>query len=131
MSEKNKNPVGWFEIYVDDITRAQKFYESVFNKKLEKLTNPGTIANEIEMYSFSSDMTIYGAGGAIVKMPGFPAGQNSVIVYFSCDDCKVEESRIEAAGGKIEKTKFSIGDYGFISLVLDTENNMIGLHSLK
>lgn len=25
----NRNPVGWFEIYVQDMHRAQKFYEVV------------------------------------------------------------------------------------------------------
>jgi predicted enzyme related to lactoylglutathione lyase len=29
------NPVGWFEIYVQDGARAKKFYESVFKTKLE------------------------------------------------------------------------------------------------
>ncbi|MGZ3749502.1 MAG: VOC family protein, partial [Pseudobdellovibrionaceae bacterium] len=28
------NPVGWFEIYVQDLDRAKKFYESVFQLKL-------------------------------------------------------------------------------------------------
>jgi hypothetical protein len=43
----------------------------------------------------------------------------------------VEESRVVGAGGTIFKTKFSIGQYGFIALVTDTEGNMIGLHSLS
>ncbi len=75
-------------------------------------------------------MNAYGAPGALVKMPGFPAGRNSVLVYFSCKDCKVEEKRVKESGGKIEKKKFSIGNYGFISIVYDTEGNMFGLHSM-
>jgi predicted enzyme related to lactoylglutathione lyase len=43
----------------------------------------------------------------------------------------VEEGRVTKAGGRIEKTKFSIGPYGFISLVYDTEGNMFGLHSMR
>lgn len=35
------------------------------------------------------------------------------------------------AGGKIDKNKFSIGEHGCISLVYDTEGNMIGLHSMQ
>ena len=50
---------------------------------------------------------------------------------FVCDDCSVEEARARNNGGRVEKTKFSIGPYGFISLVYDTEGNMIGLHSMK
>jgi hypothetical protein len=48
-----------------------------------------------------------------------------------CDDCAVEEGRVKTSGGKVEKAKMSIGEYGFISLVVDTEGNMFGLHSMK
>jgi uncharacterized protein len=30
----NANAVNWFEIYVDDITRAKKFYETVLGKEM-------------------------------------------------------------------------------------------------
>jgi predicted enzyme related to lactoylglutathione lyase len=123
-----KNPVGWFEIYVQDMARARKFYESVFQVKLEKLPAPG-----IEIWSFPMEQNVWGAAGALVKMEGFPAGGNTngVLVYFSCEDCAIEESRVAKAGGKVQKKKMSIGEYGFISLVFDTESNMIGLHSRK
>jgi predicted enzyme related to lactoylglutathione lyase len=32
----NHNPVRWFEIHVQDMTRAKKFYESVFKVELER-----------------------------------------------------------------------------------------------
>ncbi len=121
-----RNSVGWFEIYVEDMDRAKKFYESVFGVTLQKLESPG-----IEMWSFPMDSNSYGAPGALVKMPGFPVGQNSVLVYFTSDDCSIEEKKVKDLGGKVEKTKFSIGEYGFISLVYDTEGNMFGIHSMK
>jgi predicted enzyme related to lactoylglutathione lyase len=31
-----KNPVGWFEIYVENMDRAKVFYEAVFKVKIEK-----------------------------------------------------------------------------------------------
>ena len=122
-----QNPVGWFEVYVDDMERAQAFYQSVFQVELSELGDPTD--ESVVMRAFPSDMGQYGATGALVKMDGVPAGGNSVLVYFSCEDCAVEASRIEAAGGKIEKPKFSIGEFGFIALAFDTEGNMIGLHS--
>jgi len=64
-------------------------------------------------------------------MEGFKAGGNSTLIYFSCEDCAVEESKVEAAGGRIQKPKMSIGEYGFISLAIDSEGNMFGLHSMK
>ena len=62
---------------------------------------------------------------------GFSSGGNSTLVYFSCEDCAVEASRVVDAGGQIHREKWSIGEYGFIALVVDTEGNKIGLHSLK
>ena len=125
----NNNPVGWFEIYVDDLVRAKNFYESVLGVTLEVLGDPND--KTVEMLSFPSDMEKYGATGALVKMEGFPAGGNSTLIYFACDDCALEESKVEAAGGRIQQSKMSIGEFGFITLAIDSENNMFGLHSLK
>jgi uncharacterized protein len=123
-----KNPVGWFEIYARDMARARKFYEAVFRMTLERLGSP-----DLEMWAFPMERDAWGAGGALVKMEGFPSGasSNSVLVYFSCEDCAVEEGRVQEAGGRIQRNKMSIGEYGFISLIFDTEGNMIGLHSMK
>lgn len=120
------NPVGWFEIYVQDMMRAKAFYESVLQVKLEKLNNP-----DIDIWGFPMAMEKWGAGGALVKMPGFPSGGNSTLVYFNCEDCAIEEKRVVQFGGAIERSKFSIGQYGFIALAIDTERNMFGLHSIK
>lgn len=121
------NPVGWFEIYVQDMARAKRFYEAVFNVKLDRLNAPG---EELEMWAFPMAMDRYGAPGALVKMEGFPPGGNSVLVYFSCEDCAVEAKRAAESDGRIMKEKFSIGEYGFIALAFDSEGNMIGLHSM-
>lgn len=125
----SKNPVGWFEIYVNDLNRAKKFYESVLEVDLDVLGDP-TDSN-IKMLSFPSDMEKYGASGTLVKMEGFPAGGNSTLVYFSCENCAVEEARVKAAGGQVQKPKMSIGEFGFISLATDSEGNMFGLHSMN
>ena len=121
------NPVGWFEIYVQDMSRAKKFYESVFRVELEKLES----GLDLEMWSFPSSIENFGASGSLVKMKGVPSGGNSTLVYFSCADCAVELSRVEASGGGVDKKKFPIGQYGFIALCIDTEGNMFGLHSLR
>jgi predicted enzyme related to lactoylglutathione lyase len=120
------NPIGWFEIYVQDMARARGFYETVLGRKLEKLEAGG-----LEMWSFTGEMQAPGAAGALVHMPGCPSGGNSTLVYFVCEDCAVEEGRVKAAGGRVEKPKFSIGPYGFVALACDTEGNMFGLHSMK
>ena len=125
----DQNPVGWFEIYVQDMKRAKTFYEAVFKAKLERLESPGGM--ELEMWAFPMNMESPGASGALVKMPGVPSGGNSTQVYFTCADCAAEAGRVSKAGGRIEKDKFSIGQYGFIAMAYDTEGNMFGLHSMK
>ena len=121
-----ENPVGWFEIYVRDLERAQRFYETVFACRLQKLN-----AGELEMLTFPMAMEATGAAGALVRKQGFDGGGSGVIVYFSCEDCAVEAARVGDAGGRLERDKFPIGEYGYIALVVDSEGNMIGLHSRK
>ena len=125
---KMKKAAVWFEIYVDNIERATKFYETALNTTLEPLGDP---TGQNKMMSFPGDMEKYGAGGALVQMEGMKAGGNSTIVYFNSDDCLTEESRVVSAGGTVVNPKMGIGEYGFISLCLDTEGNTFGLHSMK
>ena len=121
-----RNPVGWFEIYVQHLKRAQSFYEKTLQVKLAPLPSP-----IIKMLAFPGGLEGYGCPGALVKMDGKDSGGGGTIVYFSCEDCAVEAARAAKHGGKVFKEKFSIGEYGFIALVVDTEGNMFGLHSLK
>ena len=120
------NPVIWFELYVDDMKRARDFYESVFGWILAKIESPG-----LEMWGFPMDQNKVGAGGALVKMEGVSPGGGGTLVYFMCDDSAVDAQKFATHGGKICRDKFSIGQYGFIALVADSEGNMVGLHSMK
>jgi uncharacterized protein len=123
---KNKhNPVRWFEIYVQDMKRARKFYERTLGVRLTAL--PGTA---IEILAFPAGQRLPGCAGALVRMQGKDSGGGGTLVYFACEDCGVEARRAVKNGGETFKEKHSIGEYGFIALVVDTEGNMIGLHSL-
>jgi len=124
------NSVGWFEIYVKDMSRAKAFYEAVFDRKLEKLGDSGAPGIS-DMWAFPGKPDNAGATGALVKMENGPSGVGGIVVYFVCEDCSVESARVVKNGGKIMKDKFSIGQYGHIALVNDTEGNLIGLHSMK
>lgn len=123
------NVVGWFEIYVNDMERAVKFYETVLGKKLGTMNDPTD--SGMQMRDFPGDMTSYGAPGALVKMDGFGPASGGTIVYFAVEDCEVETSRVDAAGGKVIQPKQSIGEFGWMSLCKDTESNVFGMHSLK
>lgn len=120
------NPVGWFEIYVQDLQRARKFYETVLQTKLEKMS-----VADLEMWAFPMDPEAKGSSGALLSVPGAPSGGNSTLVYFSSEDCSAEEQRIAGAGGRVHRGKMSIGEYGFVVLGVDPDGNMFGVHSMR
>ena len=122
------NPIRWFEIYVEDMKRAKAFYEGVFQVTLTQIDAE---QKELEMWGFPANMEEYGASGTLVKIEGVAAGGGGTLVYFGSDDCAVEESRVATFGGKIHKPKMSIGQHGFITLAVDSEGNMVGVHSMK
>jgi uncharacterized protein len=125
---EKSNVIGWFDIYVADMDRAVAFYGSVLKQKLERIGDP---TGETQMMSFPADMKSYGASGALVKSSHSRPGVGGTLVYFSVEDCSVEESRVAAAGGKVVRPKFSIGEFGWVTLCADTEGNMFGLSSMK
>ena len=54
------------------------------------------------------DLNRWGAGGALVKMDGFSSGGNSTLVYFSCEDCSIEENRAAKFGDVFSEIKFPL-----------------------
>jgi len=123
---KLKNPIGWFEIHVADMERASRFYENVFSQTLTDMPTPEP---DMQMRMLSGNMTMHGANGALVKHPMRKPSTQGVMVYFSCDDCAVQQALALDNGGQVFKPKFKIGDNGFIAIVGDSEGNAIGLHS--
>lgn len=122
------NAIGWFDLYVDDLDRAVTFYESVFEQKLEPIVDP---TGETQMMSFPANMKAYGASGALVKSNHARPGIGGTLVYFSVEDCAVQESRVIAAKGTIVRPKFSIGESGWVTLCMDTEGNLFGFNSMN
>ncbi len=124
MNEQAMNSVVWFEIYVDDMDRAKAFYSTVLGVELAHIPNP-----ELDMWTFPMAPNGGGSGGALVHHKDVKAGGNSTMVYFTCQHCAVEESRVADAGGQVVRPKTGIGEYGFTSIFKDSEGNQLGLHS--
>lgn len=130
MSLPKHNPVVWFEIYVQDMERAKAFYQNVLQITLEPMPSSEP---DLEMWVFPGmgSMDQPGCTGTLCKMKDKDSGTGGTIIYFACEDCADAEARVPAAGGKVHQPKMSIGQYGHISLVVDPDGNMIGLHSMK
>lgn len=127
--EAKRNMVGWFEIPVNDMDRAIKFYETVFDISISKHQ-----MGPLFMGWFPSLEDKPGAQGSLVYHPGFykPSENLGVVIYFTSQagDLAVELSRVEQAGGKVLQPKTLIAeDIGYMALFLDSEGNRVAIHS--
>lgn len=127
MANKKPVTVGWFEIPTADMDRAIKFYETVFDCKLDRNT-----MGEFDMAWFPFDDEMKGAGGSLVHHEMYIPSEKGTLVYFSSEDTDTELNKVEKAGGKVLRKKTEISpDIGFMAFFVDTEGNRIALHSRK
>ena len=120
------NPVNWFEIATEDLERAKEFYSKVFQRNFQLIEMP-----ESKMYMFEGEPSNAGSLGAILSDKNNKPSTDGTVIYFECEDCGIEASRVSEAGGQVILPKMGIGEFGFIAQFIDSEGNRIGLHSHK
>ena len=125
-----QNAISWFEIPATDLDRATKFYEAIFAVRL----NPLDLDN-IKMRMFPvANPTADHVGGAVVDSGGFhkPSATDGPLIYLNGNpDVQIILDRVEEAGGKIMVPKTEISpEYGYMAVIVDSEGNRIGLHSV-
>jgi uncharacterized protein len=123
-----ENALNWFEISVKDINRSKKFYEAVFNIKMESTSMMG-----MEMAFFPYEQGSGKASGGIVQSQMHKPSMDGVKIYLNGNpDLSKALSKVEKAGGKITMPKTKISDdVGYMAFFTDTEGNSIALHSQK
>lgn len=123
-----KNAISWFEIPATDLERATKFYEAIFGVTLSALD-----LQNIKMRMFPID-DMMGVGGALVDSGGFhkPSLTDGPLIYLNGNpDLQRVLDKVEDAGGKIMVPKTEISpEYGYMAVIIDSEGNRIGLHSV-
>jgi len=121
--------ISWFEIGTTDLDRATKFYETIFGISMIPMDLPN-----IKMRMFPLDDMVSGIGGALVYSGGFhkPSATDGPLIYLNGNpDVDNVLEKVEAAGGKVMVPKTEISpEYGYMAVILDTEGNRIGLHSV-
>ncbi len=119
------NALNWFEIPVTDIARAKKFYESIFEIKMEQMEMPG-----MKYAMFPFDPANAKIAGGLAESPMHTPGLTGSIIYLNGNpDLQLVLDRIEKAGGQITMPKTSIGQNGFMAFFTDTEGNRMALQS--
>ena len=128
METPRNNVAGWFEIPTLDMNRAVKFYETVFDFKLQREK-----VGDLEMAWFPWNMEAYGSAGSLVYQPDFyKPSADGVVLYLTANsgDVATELGRVESAGGQVIMEKKQISEeHGYMGLFLDSEGNRIAMHS--
>lgn len=118
-----QNVITWFEIPVQDIERALRFYTTVLGIQLELMEGA---EGKNAFFPYHN-----GVGGSLTQAEGYVPSAHGPVIYLNAgEDLAPALARVEAAGGQVAMPKTSIGENGFIAYMLDTEGNRIGLHSL-
>ncbi|MCL1666807.1 VOC family protein [Elizabethkingia ursingii] len=118
------NPVIYFEIPVNDLQRAEKFYSAIFDFTFEK-----EIMDNYEMSFFPFEETKSGITGALVKGDVYKPTQNGVILYFKTEDIENTLKKVQEYAGRVLYPKTLNEKYGFaVAEFEDSEGNRIALH---
>jgi predicted enzyme related to lactoylglutathione lyase len=121
-----ENPVQWFEIPVNDMDRAKKFYENVLNVELTLVP-----LDELIMAWFPWAHVGAGSAGTLVKAKSCVPSHAGSMVYFGVDDIEATLARVAENGGKVLKPKSDIGQHGFVGHFEDSEGNRVASHSMR
>jgi predicted enzyme related to lactoylglutathione lyase len=126
MSEKKDthNAIHWFELFVSDLDRASRFYQTLLGIELRRELVGGL---QMAVFPYENGR---GIGGALVRDEKQKPGSGGTLVYLNASgqlDAAIE--RVPRAGGSVVLPKTDIGAPGFIALVRDSEGNLVGLHS--
>lgn len=125
--DKTTNSLNWFAIPVKDLSRAQKFYETIFNLKMDAMPD----MEDMQMTAFPSEMGSGKANGCLTKSQMYKPSMDGVIIYLNANPSIQEViDRIDRAGGRVVMPKMDVGNnIGFMAMFIDTEGNKIGLHA--
>lgn len=126
--DKNTNSLNWFEIPALDITRATKFYETIFDMQMNDM---GEMMG-MKMAGFPGENGNGKASGALVEGPMHKPSMDGCVIYLNANPAMDDVvARIEPAGGKLLMPKTSIGEnIGYMAFFVDSEGNRMALHSI-
>lgn len=114
-----------FEIPVDDLERAQKFYESVFGWKMDRLPGMEYLMIGTTLVDESYLPKEPGAiNGAMMKRQhpiNFP------VITINVPDIDEAMKNVKKMGGEIVRGKTQVWTVGYAAYFKDTEGNIIGL----
>jgi predicted enzyme related to lactoylglutathione lyase len=118
-----KSALNWFEIPVKDMDRAVACYETLLGAKLKRETFGGM---PYAVFGYEAP----GISGALVQDAKRTPSESGTLVYLNADG-KLDEilERVAQAKASVVLPKTAIGPDGYISVLVDSEGNRVGLNS--
>ncbi len=115
--------LAYFEVPVDDVRRATKFYQAVLGWKIEPTKTPGMT---MEYYDISTGEPMEGTlgmGGMYKRVEA----ESGIRVYAMVEDVDATVRKVEKNGGKVIRPPTDIPNVGRIAIIIDSEGNPIGV----
>lgn len=125
--DKNSNSLNWFEIPALDMERATKFYETIFDVKMD----PFPEMMGMKMTGFPAEMGNGKASGALAQSNYHKPSTDGCVIYLNANpNIQTVIDRIEKANGKVLMPKTQISpEIGYMAFFEDTEGNRVALHA--
>ncbi|MFD1205601.1 MULTISPECIES: VOC family protein [Sporosarcina] len=118
-----------FEIHVDDMERAKKFYGEVFGWSFQDWSD---YAGMPYFGAVTGDDAEVGINGALMKRQSAPPEVGQALNGYACtmavEDYDVTEEKILANGGVVAKSKHALPGLAWQGYYHDTEGNIFGIH---
>lgn len=118
-----------FEIHVDDMERAKKFYGEVFGWTFQDWSD---YAGMPYFGAVTGDEKEPGINGALMQRQGPPLEKNQALNGFACtmgvEDYDSVEAKIINNGGQVALPKHALPGMAWQGYYMDTEGNIFGVH---
>jgi predicted enzyme related to lactoylglutathione lyase len=114
-----------FEIPVEELERAQKFYKNVFGWKMESLPGMEYImirTSEVDEKGMPKEKGAINGGMLKRQQP-----VTSPIITIGVQDIEGAMKNVKKMGGEIVRGKIQLGEFGYAAYFKDPEGNIIGL----
>src|ERR1700722_9541915 len=117
------NPFVHVELNTTDVSKAKKFYGSLFDWKLE----------DMPMGAMGTYTTIGvggGTGGGIMQHP-MPGQPSFWLSYVSVDDINAATAKAKSMGAVIIRDVMPVAELGWLSIFIDPTGATLGLWQVK
>lgn len=122
------NKVQHFQIPVDDMERAKKFYQEIFGWEINAvpvMEGNYHIATTVPVDEKGHPNVPGGINGGLFSRGTH--GQEVISIVINVPSIDEYIKKIETAGGKVVMPKSPVGDFGLFAQVIDTEGNVLGI----